>query len=89
MSPAPGEEPRDRRRTVSSTGSAILSHVRKRSVSNAWLMTPQRRKIFTARIILKRSAKKHRFTEADVLYEMRNAVTVKEDFKASRVPKTW
>jgi len=52
-------------------------------------MTPQRRKIFTARIILKRSAKKHRFTEADVLYEMRNAVTVKEDFKASRVPKTW
>ncbi|MBM2809227.1 MAG: amidase [Cutibacterium acnes] len=46
-------------------------------------MTPQRRTIFTARIILKRSAKKHRFTEADVLYEMRNALTVEEDFEAS------
>ena len=52
-------------------------------------MTPQRRTIFTARIIRKRSAKKHRFTEADVLYEMRNALTVEEDFEASRVPKTW
>ncbi len=52
-------------------------------------MAPQRRTIFTRGIILKRSAKKQSFTEADVLYEMRNAMTVKEDFEASRVPKTW
>lgn len=52
-------------------------------------MTPQRRTIFTRGIILKRSAKKQSFTEADVLYEMRNALTVEEDFEASRVPKTW
>ena len=68
---------------------ATPRRARKRSFSNARLMTPQRRTIFTARIILKRSAKKHRFTEADVLYEMRNALTVEEDFEASRVPKTW
>ncbi|AEW81613.1 hypothetical protein TIA2EST36_06465 [Cutibacterium acnes TypeIA2 P.acn31] len=24
-----------------------------------------------------------------MLYEMRNALTVEEDFEASRVPKTW
>ncbi|MCM4188839.1 hypothetical protein PA07B_02255 [Cutibacterium acnes P07B] len=24
-----------------------------------------------------------------MLYEMRNALTVEEDFEASRIPKTW